>query len=149
MKSVELTMNIYSKMMFKKKKNQITTHLKLMKFLKTFSFFFFFFATWPPLGKTAIPFSLEGLHKGSKIGECSKALSLGVSITCCFMTVSCQSPHLDSISETMKREGVKTPMLTVVTATQHKQAFVKGTPNHGSHTGECLPKSCGPPPHLF
>lgn len=61
-----------------KKKNQITTHLKLTKFLKTF----FFFATWPPLGKTAIPFSLEGLHKGSKIGECSKALSLGVSVTC-------------------------------------------------------------------
>lgn len=40
MNSVELTMNIYSKMMFKKKKNQITTHLKLMKFLKNFFFFF-------------------------------------------------------------------------------------------------------------
>lgn len=38
MKSVELTMNIYSKMMFKKK-NQITAHLKVTKLLKTFFFF--------------------------------------------------------------------------------------------------------------
>lgn len=60
-----------------KKKKITSLHiLKLMKFLQTF------FATWLPLGKTAILFSVEGIHKGSEIGKCSKELSLGVSVTC-------------------------------------------------------------------
>lgn len=61
----------------KKKKKITSLHiLKLTKFLQTF------FATWLPLGKTAILFSVEGIHKGSKIGKCSKEPSLGVSVTC-------------------------------------------------------------------
>lgn len=53
MNSVEMTMNIYIRRWYYKKIRSLHI-LKLKKFL---------FATWPPLGKFAIPFSLEGIHK--------------------------------------------------------------------------------------
>lgn len=58
--------------MGEEKKNHYTLHtLKLMKFLKTF--FFFFKATWLHLGKIIIPFSLRGTPKGRKTGNAQKS----------------------------------------------------------------------------
>lgn len=56
-----------SKVDVKKKKIRSLHIPKLKKFLKTF-----FFATGPPLGKTGIPRSLEGIHKGSKSADAQK-----------------------------------------------------------------------------
>lgn len=97
MNSVELMVNILKGKHISKDdflKNQITTHPETYEVSQNL------FSICLCLGKMTIPFSLEGTHKGKKIGKCSEEPSLGVSVTCCFMIVSCQSPHLDRTEAT-------------------------------------------------
>lgn len=68
MKSVELTMNIYSKMMFKKK-NQITAHLKVTKLLKTFFFFLLLGRLW---GKLQFLSVWRDYIKGARLDNAQK-----------------------------------------------------------------------------
>lgn len=99
MNSVEMTMNIYQKMILQKKSDHYTSW-NLRSFSKSF---LLPGRLWGNLQFLSV---WREYTKENKIGECSKKPSLGVSVTCWFMTVSCQSPHLDR-TEATKRAAVR------------------------------------------